>query len=351
MLVVNAVPDAPGWEPIHDMIGLAGRVFDSTVVTLVRRDHAWTSKVACALKSRLRATDGEDCVIVCAGPTDLLAVVGMYSWRRRFRRVHAWVIDSFWTERIPRFLRATRMVDHYWVTTREDVQAWRNATRAPTLWLPWGTDTVVDGLTAHEVRDIDLLRVGRQPPEWDDDGLSARDCLSHGLRFHGRPAAPDRVGSDGASCLARAAVNQSRLRGMYARARFALAFSNDAHVMSYTHPHRPYVTARWVDAIAQGAIVAGIPPSSETADALLWPEGLLDLGTTSRDRGLRILAAHASQWDDERAQRNRVLARGRLDWRHRLKEIADSMGRRYPRLEAELSDLESAPGSVNVAAR
>jgi hypothetical protein len=47
-----------------------------------------------------------------------------------------------------------------------------------------------------------------------------------------------------------------------ARAKFVLAFSNRVHQAGYTHPEREYLTARWVDSLAHGAVIAGIAPQS-----------------------------------------------------------------------------------------
>ena len=108
------------------------------------------------------------------------------NWRKNYGRIIAWVFDSFWTNWIPPWVRASSLFDHVFVTEREDLNTWRKMLRAPVDWLPWGSDVLNLG-SSNPVRQLDLVRFGRQPQGWDDDMANARACQSLGLNFLGRP--------------------------------------------------------------------------------------------------------------------------------------------------------------------
>ena len=165
MLIVNTVTHDRGWSPIQHMIGMAAELFECEILAAEPSGLSRTTKVLSVLRQRIRnGPSDEMCLIVCKGPTDLLAFLHIDNWRRRFRYLAAWIIDSFWLDHIPISIRLRNPFDHLFVTSLEDVDRWRQATGAATTWLPWGTDALGLGQGgAH--RDWDLMRVGRQPPE------------------------------------------------------------------------------------------------------------------------------------------------------------------------------------------
>ena len=184
-------------------------------------------------------------------------------------------------------MRASRLFDHVFVTEREDLNTWRQRLRAPVDWLPWGSDVLNLG-SSNPVRQLDLVRFGRQPKDWEDDLVSAQACQSFGLNFHGRPPS-----------FRDATDNERGLMELLSKTKFALAFSNRANPTMQTHPEREYITGRWTDALASGATVAGIPPRSESVQSLLWPEALLDIGTVDQTKGLEVIASAVREWTPE----------------------------------------------------
>jgi hypothetical protein len=201
--------------------------------------------------------------------------------------------------------------------------------RAPVDWLPWGSDVLNLGSSNAE-RQLDLVRFGRQPKDWDDDQVSARACQSLGLAFHGRPPS-----------FSDATENERGLMGMLSQTKFALAFSNRANPTMQTHPVREYITGRWTDALASGASVAGIPPRSESVQSLLWPEALLDIGTIGRDEGLKVISLAVREWTAERARLNYVKSLEVFDWRWRFKTLAGAMDVDSSGIDAELERLKN----------
>jgi hypothetical protein len=258
--------------------------------------------------------------------------------RENYGRIVAWVFDSFWTNWIPSWARASRLFDHVFVTEPEDLNTWRQTMRAPVDWLPWGSDVLNLG-SSNPVRQFDLVRFGRQPKEWVDDSANERACQASGINFQGRPPSH----SD-------ATANERGLMEILSKTKFALAFSNRISPESHTHPEREYITGRWTDSLASGASVAGIPPRSESVQSLLWPEALLDLGTANQAEGLRVIASAVQEWTPERAQINYIRSLENLDWRWRLKKVAEALGAETPKLDAELARLQSVIRSAQLPA-
>ena len=253
-------------------------------------------------------------------------------WRRRFWYLAAWIIHSLCTERIPLTIRWSRPFDQFFVTTEEDIPVWERLTKTPTRWLPWGSDVLRFG-GADADREWDLTRVGRQPAEWNDDQVTLQACAARHLRFHGRPPT-----------LEDAKENQEMLMNLYRQSKYLLAFSNKANPTSYTHCVREYLTGRWVDALASGCIVAGIPPREPSIQQLLWPGATLDLDSVERDAGLTQIEAAVRAWNPELAFTNYQRSLERLDWRWRFAQIADACRVSATRLHAELGEVERTLG-------
>jgi hypothetical protein len=326
LLIAYRSPSGLGWHPITAMARLAARLLEADLLLLPSgREPSRLAKLGALLQRR---RGGEPCLLLCSGPEDLDSLLLVPGWRR-LGPVLAWVIDSFWMNRLPGLARHGAAIDAFFVTTEEDVPAWRRATGRPVHWLPWGTDALRLG-SARADRPVDLLRTGRQPPEWDDDEASGAACQAAGVRFQGRPSGRDDADE-----------NQRWLLECYGRARFSLAFSNLANPAGYTHPLRDYLTARWTDALAAGATVAGIAPVAPCVTSLLWPGATLELGTTRRAAGLGLLAEAVQAWRPAQAALNARLALQRLDWRWRLEVLAGALGVRPAALQAELAELRA----------
>jgi hypothetical protein len=270
------------------------------------------------------------CLLLCPAPEDLRGIVEVEGWRSRFKYLFAWIFDGFWIDHIPRFVRSRRIFDHVFVTEEEDLEAWKRALGCDVTWLPWGTDVLRMG-SARSDRPLDVQRVGRQPPEWEDDARTKEDCQAAGLRFNGRPEA-----KQGAT------ENQRHLMEQYSRAKFIVSFTNRVSPGVGTHPVREYITGRWVDALGAGAVVAGIPPDCRAVRELLWPEGLLKFDSARREEGISQLREATRAWTPAIAERNHRLALERLDWRWRFEQIAAAAGRSPGPLRRELDALRRA---------
>jgi hypothetical protein len=334
--VVYPDPGGEGYLCIFHMARLAAELLNGDLVVVPPRDPTLTDKLGGILLPRKRSR--ASCLLICTSPTDLSSILLVQNWRKNYDRIVAWVYDSFWTNWIPPWVRASRIFDHVFVTEREDLNTWRQKVRAPVDWLPWGSDVLNLG-SSNPVRELDLVRFGRQPKEWDDDLANARACQSLGLNFHGRPPS-----------FSDATDNERGLMGMLSKSKFGLAFSNRVSPEGHTHPEREYITGRWTDSLGSGATVAGIPPRSESVQSLLWPEALLDLGTSNQADGLKVIASAVREWTPERAQINYIKSLETLDWRWRFKTIAEALDTHSSELDAELARLQKVIRSAQPTA-
>jgi hypothetical protein len=314
-----------GYHCVLHMARLAAELLGGELVVVPSGYPNMMEKLGGILLPRRRSAS--TCLLICPSPPDLNAILRVPNWRRSFGRIVAWVFDSFWTDWIPPWARAARLFDHVFVTEGEDLETWRRTMHAPVDWLPWGSDVLNLG-TSNPVRPIDLVRFGRQPETWDDDVANRRLCQSSGIEFHGRPQS-----------LSDATDNQRGLMGTLSKAKFALAFTNRVSPGTQTHPRREYITGRWTDALAAGTTVAGIPPRSESVQALLWPEALVDVGTVDPTEGLKLIGSMVQAWTPDRARFNYIRSLETLDWRLRFKKVADALDVRSVRLDMELARL------------
>jgi hypothetical protein len=268
--------------------------------------------------------------VIASQPAHLYALLSTQYLRGSYDQVFGWVIDSFSEELIPAVARNRGHFDRLFVTEPESIEPWANATGTSVSWLPIGTD-VLDGGSGSRDREVDVRRVGRQPPDWDDDVRSFDACSRVGLRFEGRPEfLPDYPDT------------YARYLAELARSRFALAFNNLEAPAPYTHPTRAYITFRWAEILGAGAVVAGRTPDCATTRELLWPEATLDLGGIERDPALPILCEAVRNWKPSLPAYNHWMALQRLDMRWRINAIAESMNITTPTLEAEMARLRAA---------
>jgi hypothetical protein len=329
MDIVYQDPGGVGYHPVMHMVRLAEELFEANLFLYPQRQAPDTiSKLNQLLPSR----QGQDCcLVICASPPRLQSLLLVPNWRKRYRRVVAWVFDSFWVNEIPQIARGwSHHFDHIFVTEPEDVDEWGKKTGIPISWLPWGTDALRLGSSSSD-RPIDLLRLGRQPQHWEDDEKTQMECSHRGIKFHGRP-----------DFFEDARKNQRHLmKDVFARTKFSLSWSNRESPAPQTHPEREYMTARWTDALAAGATVAGIAPRTEAIKELFWPEALLELSGVGQEQGLEEIRLALQCWAPERAVINARHALQRLDWRWRYKVISDKLDYVSLALDNELKTLEA----------
>jgi len=301
-----------GWSPISHMVKLAARLLEAELIILDHKSSSIRDKLGALILKRQRNLEGEKLLLICSSPSDLELLFQVKNFRYRFEYIVAWVIDSFWVEHIPKAVRFSGYFDHIFITSREDIDKWRKITCTPISWLPWASDVLGLG-GVKQSRKWDLVRVGRQPSEWDNDELTNSKCKERGIYFSGRPQFTD------------VTRNQEDMMSVYQQAKFILAFSNLSHTSNYTHPKRAYLTGRWVDSLACGCIVAGISPVEESVLELLWDGATLELGSVRINDGVKVLESALSEWTHVKAEYNYQKSLKKLDWRWRFMEITNML--------------------------
>lgn len=336
MKVIYPQPEGWGWGPVELVARLTARLLGAELEVVSRSKKVGYLRAASSFGPRSRR--GEVCLLIAPAPGDLWALPSLEYFTQGHEHVAAWVIDSFWVDRIPAVAKRGRHFDQFFVPEAESVRPWEIATGRPVSTVACGTDALDMGSGSPQ-RPIDLQRIGRQPQQWDDDESVAQSCAIKGLAFAGRPEGH-----------ADPMVNQITCTRAFARAKYTLSFSNVHSPAPYVHPTREYLTGRWTDALANGATVAGISPRSQCARELLWPEATLELGSTERDAGVQIISEALADWTPSIALTNHRMALERLDWRWRIKQIADKLGVSSPLLDQELLRLKDAIAKARLAA-
>ncbi|WP_368187623.1 hypothetical protein [Aestuariibius sp. HNIBRBA575] len=260
---------------------------------------------------------------------DLPAALLSKNWRDGYNKAAVWIIDAFHTSHLkPRWFQ--KNFDRIFVMRPNDVAPYAAATGLPVDVLPWGTDALGLGFS-HGDKPIDLLRVGRQPMLFDHDYDTKVACNDKGLIFSGRPP----FGSNDQSHI-------PNLFSHYQKAKFVLASSNLVSPAPYVHGSQEYLTARWTDALAAGAIVAGQAPHSDRAFSdLIWPEATLDIPMTDRNAALAKIRTAVDRWSYDLAKFNADCALKRLDWRLRFAQLADYFSYSTSTLDKSLKTIRS----------
>lgn len=329
-----------GWGPVDRLALLAADMFDGNVLDNAPRSGRHFSKLLSLIEN---PTIGKKrgLLVIAQDPTHLRSDALPLGLIRQYGFAVAWVIDSFRHADIPPKWR-TAPFDFIGVTRPNDVELYERKTGIPVLLLPWGSDVLALGSGQGE-RAIDLLRVGRQPDEWENDEHSAQLCARHGISFAGRTPA-----------VSTPLVSHVGLMAQMARARFVMAHCNLAAPAPYTHPTQAYLTARWTDALAAGCVVAGMPPYLDQSMQALWPEALLEFDKISAGVNAAQVAEACREWTADIAVHNHRQALIRLDWRWRLQTIAQHLALRPPALEAAIAKISTrvaALGALDVQSR
>ncbi len=324
--IAAIVSQGRGWGPIHHLVGLAGQLLEAPVQRVTDPGGLSTTTRLKGMAPRLRRR-GTHLVVIASRPSQLGLLPELTGAYTGYDSVVGWVIDSFWTDEIPRITKSSLSpYDRLFITDLELLDQWRSVTKVAVETLPWGADVLGARPTATR---IDLQRIGRQPGAWDDDTTNDGHAGRCGLRYGGRPA------------FGNSAQDEYRsVHRALAQARAVLAFSNRAAPGTYTHPTRDYLTGRWTDALAHGCMVAGQTPRSQAAVNLIPAESVIDVPVDDVTAGMELIADHLRAAPADIGLRIRQAAARTLDWRHRIRVLADALDVHTATLTQALSDLE-----------
>ncbi len=316
-----------GWAPVSSLATLASRLFGGQTLTMSPSGRPRTLRLY-NLRPRQHGTKDAVLLALLHVPSDLHALRASAAFRDGYRAVVVWIIDSYLHEHMLAPL-AFRDIDILCYMRPNDEAPFRRAAGDRAMLMGWGADALLRG-SGDPNRAFDLVRVGRQPAEWEDDDVTSAACKAVRLRFHGRPEFQEDP-----------IENQYEVMRILRQSRFVVAHSNTAAPAPYTHPTQEYLTARWVDALACGTSVAGIPPRSDKSmQRLLWPEAILAFDRIDLRHNLAAIRAACDAWTPALAALNYRQSLLRLDWRWRLKALADRLSIVSPALEDELARIK-----------
>lgn len=328
-VVINMVAKNGGWGPIQHMVGLMCHYFDADYIEIDSKIGLF-KQLKYTASARVRNSDKPDAIIIVQAVSGIPDIATLSNLNTRFNRVVAWVFDSFFTEFLPN-IRLSRLVDHLFITSENDLAFYKSNTDVSVSLLRRGSD--VRGLGGSNLeKDIDVLRIGRQPRCWESDEKNAATFAALNISYHGRP--PDTI-------IARS-PHAGLMLNYLQRAKFVLAHTNLLDDSVYTHPTKEYFTERWLDVFSCGGIVAGAPPKSDKLyNHTLWKGSLLELKNESYKEDTETIAEAVRNWQSKTADHNYNQALMLLDWRHRFKEMTDYFDVNIKKLNDSLHVIES----------
>lgn len=337
------------WAPIRHMARLAAEVFNAKFVNLEYPQKRNLGTLSSAFSSPKVGGD-TGALFIARCPRELRQLITLPVFRQPYQFRALWIIDSFWIQRFPQSRSQAPMVafkhgsdlargilepfDAVAYTRHGDAPYYEEKVGSRALHLGWGSDVLGCGHSDQD-RKWDILRIGRQPDEWDNDDQVSELCKQYGLVFHGRPPRTADQLPD----------YQSLLANWYGKSKFVIAHSNLACPAPYTHPTKEYITGRWTDAAAAGATLAGRQPLSDLS-ALGWSENAyLNFESSNIHDNLAQIKSAVKTWTPYTARRNYLHALENLDWRWRFEKLANRLGISSPSLANELDTLKSAISS------
>lgn len=327
--VMVAIPKDSGWEPIRNMTFLLSKYLDTKPIFLnVNKSLSSTTKIL-SMMPRMRKSRRK-LVLIAYDPGQLYAISQLGNIFSSYGEIYGWVIDSFWSERIPRIAQKNFVFDKIFVTDPSDIPDWHHAGVKEVGASAWGTDVWTNiGNRIYSHKSNDVLRVGRQPIAWEDDSLTLKESERFGIKFEGRP----KFGETTQETF-------QNLSSALQRSKIVLAFSNKVSPTSYTHPTKEYLTGRWVDALGWGCVVAGQVPKTAGARELLWEEATIEVSPFDLHQGVIELSAYLAT--NRVAPEFQVIkSLEKLDWRWRFKDLFDEIGIFSPSLVEDLMEIEN----------
>ncbi|MFW0119788.1 glycosyltransferase family 1 protein [Rothia sp. P5764] len=328
--VYVAVPKEPGWAPILSMADLLCGYLETQPILLDTSSSLSLSTRLLGMIPR-RKSGKRQALVIAYDPGQLNAIAQNHLFLKQYSACFGWVIDSFWTERIPRIARSNQTYTKIFVTDPADLEDWRRAGVESLGILQWGTDVwsnLSDRLASVEHKTTDLLRVGRQPVAWKNDAITAQVAQEHGLIFEGRPGFGK--SADASAKMLNNALSQTKS---------VLAFSVKVSPRNYTHPTKDYITGRWLDALAWGAVVVGQKPDSASSRDLLWDTATVDISPDDIRRGMKQISEALDSFSRKQASINILNSLENFDWRHRFSSLFDHMGITSKKLNQDMSDM------------
>lgn len=327
------------WANNFEFEDIIAATFNATILAPRQRwaHTRWEPVTGKLRKGRYRKVDGladegaDLLIVVAMGPPALRMLNAIPRWRKRYGQVVAYIPDIYPPSEKMLDLGIVRELDALFIGYSEMVDRVAALAPTPVYHLQQAAD-VLGALPLRAEKPIGVTAFGRQPA-----GLTAAIAQrftepnspylawwSPGTYPYSRTPELDRAGF----------LNMLRASQLTLCYRF-----EDTNPQQYRGVS-PF-TARWFEAAAAGAAVAGSAPSCPEADS---PESIqtILLSTDPLEAVSEIQALLDSGVPQEIAQLNLSLAAKHHDWRHRLVEILAVLGFGPPPiLVSKLRQLEN----------
>ncbi len=330
IVIIDGVPNQLGWMPVKYLTELTADLFEADYVSLAPASRARIDKLKTLFAKRTKNRLKPDALFIVPTMAHFWSLYMDDDWKHAFNRVFLWLIDSFHTEDIPRCINRSHIDGIFITTGPADQIIYRQRVNSETTIVPWGADVLLRGSNSVD-RNIDVLRLGRQPDTWLDDNKNAAAFLKRDIRYQGRPPRNENALHE----------NNLLVQSYLKRSKYVLAQSNLVDSTRYTHKTKEYLTGRWTDSLACGCIVAGVQPRTDHAfQNCLWPEAVIEFESTDLDHGIGRIAEALQEWTPRKAQLNYLRSLEKLDWRWRLEQIAGAIDLHFPRLDNNIVQLK-----------
>lgn len=322
-----------GWVAIDELAQLMVHYFNAELLAPVRKKAPWPMGTIRPHRQHFETIDtlGADVLFVVAhGPSDLEAIKAIPHCRQKFKKIFAWVTDSYFSAAFP---LETAWFDAITVTAVEDMAFVRDKFKINVHHLYQGADclTWAPRTLDANLRDIDLIGFGRNPPSFHK---AFRQHFHHAdsphLYLHsplGNISGPD------------VHAERGMLFKLLQRSKVSLAF----HLFVEPQIDRPrsmMVTSRWLESLLSGCIVAGHRPHSQMADDMLcWPGATLELSESPVEatEQLQEIFLHDADFINQRKMNIHEMLL-RHDWRYRIEALCKMWNWEIP--EGLQKDLE-----------
>jgi hypothetical protein len=215
---------------------------------------------------RTEAPAGDVLLVIARNSSGLDVIRHIRGVRSRFKRVFAWVADSYFREG---YGQATSLYDCIAVTDEADAKWVSDEHKVRTVTIRQGIDTGALIPRVEQDRSIDVIGFGRLPPDYHAHFQE---------RFH-QPDNPRLYLHSPIGNLTGPGVwrEQAMLHKLLQRTKVSLAF----HMHCNPEMNRPksmMVTSRWLESLAAGCLVAGKRPQSVMAEEMLfWQDVTIEL--------------------------------------------------------------------------
>lgn len=256
---------------------------------------------------------GDILIVIARSSPDLSLIRALGDFRKRFKKIVAWVADSYFHEG---YSDIVKEYDCIAVTAHEDVDFLRCKYGVKAVCIYQGIDCYRVVSKYSVSRSIDLIGFGRLPSSY----LSAFKARFHNSEnpylFLHSPIG-SLVGQD-------ISIEREMLFKLLQRSRISLAF----HLFCEPEGNRPrsmMITSRWLESLAAGCLVVGKKPVSRMADDILhWKSPTIELSDdpVAATEEVQSILRRFSEFDEMRQEGvNQMLLSH--DWRYRILNFAE----------------------------